>query len=195
MTVTEPHVHREPPRRAPFEARDAVVLGMALAAALLVAGAAAFAGVPRLQPLVGLVVILSIAYALSSNRRAIDRRTVAWGLALQVLFALVVLKTTAGQRLFQTLGGWINRLLDFAFVGSSMVFGPLGDKEVWPRIMNEVLGAEGARYSVIFAFQVLPTIIFIAALFAVLYYFGVMQGVVRLFAIVMRRVMRASGAE
>jgi CNT family concentrative nucleoside transporter len=168
---------------------------MALAAALLVAGAAAFAGVPRLQPLVGLVVILSIAYALSSNRRAIDRRTVAWGLALQVLFALVVLKTTAGQRLFQTLGGWINRLLDFAFVGSSMVFGPLGDKEVWPRIMNEVLGAEGARYSVIFAFQVLPTIIFIAALFAVLYYFGVMQGVVRLFAIVMRRVMRASGAE
>jgi CNT family concentrative nucleoside transporter len=195
MTVTEPHVHREPPRRAPFEARDAVVLGVALAAALLVAGAAAFAGVPRLQPLVGLVVILSIAYALSSNRRAIDRRTVAWGLALQVLFALVVLKTTAGQRLFQTLGGWINRLLDFAFVGSSMVFGPLGDKEVWPRIMNEVLGAEGARYSVIFAFQVLPTIIFIAALFAVLYYFGVMQGVVRLFAIVMRRVMRASGAE
>ena len=195
MTVTDAHVRREPPRRAPFEPRDAAVLGVALAAALLVAGVAAFGGLPRLQPFVGLVVILSIAYALSSNRRAIDTRTVAWGLSLQILFAILVLKTTAGQRVFQTLGGWINRLLDFAFVGSSMVFGPLGDKEVWPRIMNQVLGAEGARYSVIFAFQVLPTIIFIAALFAVLYYFGVMQVVVRVFAIVMRRVMRASGAE
>jgi CNT family concentrative nucleoside transporter len=195
MTVTEHQLHREPPRRAPFESRDAAVLGTALAVGLLIAAAAAFAGLPRLQPFVGLTVILSIAYALSSNRRAIDRRTVAWGLGLQILFALIVLKTSAGQRLFHTLGGWINRLLDFAFVGSSMVFGPLGDKEVWPRIMNRVLGEEGARYGVIFAFQVLPTIIFIAALFAVLYYFGVMQIVVRLFAIVMRRVMRASGAE
>jgi CNT family concentrative nucleoside transporter len=195
MTVTEAKVHREPPRRAPYEPRDAAVLGGALAGAMIIAAAAAFARMPRLQPLVGLIVILSIAYALSSNRRAIDRRTIAWGLGLQILFALIVLKTTVGQRLFQTLGGGINRLLDFAFVGSSMVFGPLGDKEVWPRIMNRVLGEEGARYSVIFAFQVLPTIIFIAALFAVLYYFGVMQIVVRLFAIVMRRVMRASGAE
>ena len=73
----------------------------------------------------------------------------------------------------------INRLLDFAFVGSAFVFGPLGDKAVWPRIMTQVLGPEGAQYGVIFAFQVLPTIIFIAALFAILYYFGVMQLVVR----------------
>ena len=86
----------------------------------------------------------------------------------------------------------MNRLLDFAFVGSSMVFGPLGSKEVWPRIMNQVLGPEGAQWSVVFAFQVLPTIIFIAALFAILYYFGVMQLVVQVFAVVMRRVMRAS---
>ena len=89
----------------------------------------------------------------------------------------------------------MNRLLDFSFVGSSMVFGPLGSKEVWPRIMNQVLGPEGAQWAVVFAFQVLPTIIFIAALFAVLYYFGVMQVIVRLFAIVMRRVMGASGAD
>ena len=74
--------------------------------------------------------------------------------------------------MFQTLGGAINRLLDFAFVGSGFVFGPLGDKVVWPRIMTQVLGPEGAQYGVIFAFQVLPTIIFIAALFAILYYFG-----------------------
>jgi CNT family concentrative nucleoside transporter len=171
------------------------VLGGAAAAAALLAALAAAGGMPRVQPLVGLVIIMAIAYALSTNRRAIDRRTVAWGLSLQVVFALLVLKTAGGQRLFQTLGGVINRLLDFAFVGSSFVFGPLGDKEAWPRIMTEVLGDDGARYGVIFAFQVLPTIIFIAALFAILYYFGIMQVVVRLFAVVMRRVMRASGAE
>ena len=186
---------QEPPPRQPYEAGDFLVLGAAAAAAAVVAALAAFAGMARLQPLVGLIVILALAYALSTNRRAIDRRTVAWGLGLQIVFALLVLKTAAGQRIFQSLGAAVNRLLDFAFVGSSFVFGPLGDKEVWPRIMTQVLGAEGARYSVIFAFQVLPTIIFIAALFAILYYFGVMQVVVRLFAIVMRRVMRASGAE
>jgi CNT family concentrative nucleoside transporter len=181
--------------RAPFEQRDAMVLLAAAAFAAVCAAAVHFGGMPRLQPLVGLTVIMSFAYAMSTNRRAIDRRTVAWGLSLQLVFALLVLKTAAGQRVFQTLGGLINRLLDFAFVGSSFVFGPLGDKVVWPRIMTQVLGPDGARYGVIFAFQVLPTIIFIAALFAILYYFGIMQLVVRVFAILMRRVMKASGAE
>jgi CNT family concentrative nucleoside transporter len=183
------------PPRAPYEPRDYLVIGTALAAAALVAAIARFGGVARIQPLVGLIVILTIAYAISTNRRAIDRRTVAWGLTLQIVFALIVLKTAVGRQVFQTLGAAINRLLNFAFVGSSFVFGPLGDKTVWPRIMNAVLGPEGAKYGVIFAFQVLPTIIFIAALFAILYYFGIMQFVVRLFAIMMRRVMRASGAE
>ncbi|HEX6976357.1 MAG TPA: Na+ dependent nucleoside transporter N-terminal domain-containing protein, partial [Vicinamibacterales bacterium] len=195
MTTTEPLPHAPRPMRAPYESRDFLVLGAAAAAAAVCALIARYGGVPRLQPLVGLIVILSVAYAFSTNRRAIDRRTVAWGLSLQIVFALLVLKTTAGQRLFQALGGAINRLLDFAFVGSSFVFGPLGDKEVWPRIMTTVLGPEGARYGVVFAFQVLPTIIFIAALFAILYYFGIMQLVVRLFAIVMHRIMKASGAE
>jgi CNT family concentrative nucleoside transporter len=193
--VAETDVHRTAPPRQPYETRDFIVLGAALAAAALFAILAAFAQLPGLQPLVGLLDILALAYAISTNRRAIDRRTVAWGLGLQIVFALLVLKTTTGQRVFQTLGSVINRLLDFAFVGSSFVFGPLGDKEVWPRIMTQILGEEGARYGVIFAFQVLPTIIFIAALFAILYYFGIMQIVVRLFAIMMRRVMRASGAE
>ena len=184
-----------PPRRVPYDRRDLLVLGGALAAAAVLAALASVGGLPRLQPLVGLIVILSLAYAMSTNRRAIDGRTVAWGLSLQILFALLVLKTTAGQRVFQALGNLMNRLLDFAFVGSSMVFGPLGSKEVWPRIMNQVLGPEGAQWGVVFAFQVLPTIIFIAALFAILYYFGVMQLVVQVFAVVMRRVMRASGAE
>jgi len=189
----ETAVHASPPR-APFDARDATILAGAAAVALAVALLARF-GVPKLQPLVGLVVILSIAFALSTNRRAIDLRTVAWGLGLQMLFALLVLKTPQGQKVFKVLGDLINRLLDFTVFGSGMVFGPLGDKSVWPRIMTTVLGEEGKNYAVLFAFQVLPTIIFIAALFAILYYFGIMQIVVRMFAIVMRRVMRASGAE
>jgi CNT family concentrative nucleoside transporter len=112
-----------------------------------------------------------------------------------VVFALLVLKNEWGQRTFKYLGDLITRLLDFANVGASFVFGPLGDREAWPRIMTGALGAEGARYAMIFAFQVLPTIIFIAALFAILYYFGVMQFVVRVFAWGMRKVMKASGAE
>ncbi len=195
MTVadTTDAVH-VPPARAPYDARDLAVIAAAGAAAAVVALGAHFA-MPRAQPLVGVIVIMTIAYAFSTNRRAIDPRIVAWGLALQFLFAVIVLKTAAGQRVFQVLGAAINRLLAFAFVGSSFVFGPLGDREVWPRIMTQVLGPEGARYGVVFAFQVLPTIIFIAALFAILYYFGVMQLVVRAFAVVMRRVMHASGAE
>jgi concentrative nucleoside transporter, CNT family len=194
-TPHETHAVTSPVQpRVPYDARDYTVIGGAAALAAVCAVVAQFAA-PRLQPLVGLIVILTIAYALSTNRRAIDRRAVAWGLSLQLLFALLVLKTSTGRQVFQTLGAAINRLLDFAFVGSGMVFGPLGNKDVWPRIMTKVLGEEGAQYGVIFAFQVLPTIIFIAALFAVLYYFGVMQVVVRVFALLMRRAMRASGAE
>jgi CNT family concentrative nucleoside transporter len=148
-----------------------------------------------LQPLFGAVVIIAIAYGLSTNRRAINWPTVAWGIGLQVVFALIVLKTTVGQRTFTTLGDLITRLLGFAGVGAAFVFGPLGSGTVWGRVMNSALGAEGSQYAVIFAFQVLPTIIFIAALFAILYYFGIMQLVVRFFALLMHRVMRASGAE
>src|SRR5262249_21759668 len=143
----------------------------------------------------GAAVILAIAVAFSANRRAINWTTVAWGLSLQVLFALIVLKTAVGQRVFTVLGDAINRLLGFAGVGAAFVFGPLGDSSVWSRAMIGALGPPGAQYGVIFAFQVLPTIIFIAALFAILYYFGVMQVVVRLFAMLMHRVMNASGAE
>src|SRR5207237_2648544 len=117
------------------------------------------------------------------------------GLSLQIIFALIVLKTTVGQRVFETLGAGINKLLGFAGVGAGFVFGLLGNSAVWGRAMTGALGPEGSNYAVIFAFQVLPTIIFIAALFAILYYYGVMQLVVRLMAIVMHRVMKCSGAE
>src|SRR5690349_308697 len=148
-----------------------------------------------LQPLLGAIVILLIAVACSTNRRAIRWSTVAWGLGLQIVFAIIVLKTNVGQMVFTTLGAYITRLLGFAGVGSSFVFGALGDSTVWGRVMVGALGPAGAQQASMFAFQVLPTIIFIAALFAILYYFGVMQVVVRAFAVLMHRVMGASGAE
>jgi CNT family concentrative nucleoside transporter len=138
----------------------------------------------RLLSLVGLVVIMGIAYLFSTDRKAIRGKTVAWGLALQLLFALFVLKTTIGQTVFSWVGDKINRLLQFSFVGSQFVFGKLG-----------LPGGGGDNIGFIFAFQVLPTIVFIAALFAILYYLGVMQVVVKLFAHVMTRLMGASGAE
>jgi len=138
----------------------------------------------RLLSLVGLVVILGIAYLFSTDRKAIRGKTVFWGLVLQLLFALFVLKTSVGQVVFAWLGGKINRLLQFSFVGSEFLFGKLG-----------LPGGGGDNIGFIFAFQVLPTIIFIAALFAILYYLGVMQLVVKLFAQVMTRLMGASGAE
>jgi concentrative nucleoside transporter, CNT family len=148
-----------------------------------------------LQPIFGAIVILTIAVAFSTNRRAINWTTVAWGLSLQVVFAIIVLKTPVGQKVFSTLGYYITKLLGFSGVGAAFVFGPLGNSGVWGEAMTRVFGPPGARYAVIFAFQVLPTIIFIAALFAILYYYGVMQLVVRVFAVVMHRVMKASGAE
>ena len=193
-THLDPFVEPSPPRRQPWTSRDFTVLG-ALALIAAVAIGLGTAGADRLQPVAGLALVLALAYCFSSARHAIDYRTVAWGLSLQFIFAVIVLKTGAGRQAFQAAGAVITRILDFAFVGSAFVFGPLGSREAWPRIMTAVLGEEGAQYGVIFAFQVLPTIIFIAALFAMLYYFGVMQLVVRVFAVVMRRFMRASGAE
>ncbi len=166
----------------------AVVLAVA-------AGLVAQAGVPRAQAIVGLVVILGIAYLASTRRRAIDLSTVAWGLSLQFAIAWFVLRRDEGRAVFAAAGNGITRLLAFADVGSSFVFGALGNKQIWPQIVTTVLGPSGAQFGTIFAFQVLPTIIFIAALFAILYYFGIMQIVVRGFAWGMRRVMKASGAE
>ncbi len=182
------------PVRQSWTRADIQLLG-GLAAVALVALVLASTAVPRLQSIVGIALVLAIAYVLSSARRAIDYRTIAWGLGLQFVFALIVLKTGTGRLVFQRVGDAITQLLNYAFVGSSFVFGPLGNPAAWQRIMTAVLGQDGQQFFNIFAFMVLPTIIFIAALFAMLYYFGVMQLIVRLFALIMRRFMRASGAE
>jgi CNT family concentrative nucleoside transporter len=135
----------------------------------------------RLRGLLGIVAILLIAIALSHNRRAIRWRVVAWGLGLQLLFAIFVLRIPAGQQLFRALGSFVTSILNYSYVGSQFVFGELGKP-------NSSLG-------VIFAFQLLPAIIFVSALFAIMYYLGIMQLIVRAFAILMSRVMGASGAE
>jgi CNT family concentrative nucleoside transporter len=135
----------------------------------------------RLRGLLGIVAILAIAIALSHNRKQIRWRVVAWGLGLQLLFAIFVLRIPAGQQLFRALGSFVTSILNYSYVGSQFVFGELGKP-------NSSLG-------VIFAFQLLPAIIFVSALFAIMYYLGIMQLIVRAFAMLMSRVMGASGAE
>jgi CNT family concentrative nucleoside transporter len=135
----------------------------------------------RFTGILGLLTMLSLAYAFSTNRRAIRLKTVAWGLGLQFVFAVFVLRIDAGRRVFQKAGDVVNHLLSYAFVGSQFVFGDLGK--------------QGSHLGFYFAFQVLPTIIFIAAFFAVLYHYGIMQFVIKIAAWVMTRVMGASGAE
>src|SRR5262252_9388430 len=135
----------------------------------------------RFTGILGLLTMLGLAYAFSTNRRAIRVKTVAWGLGLQIVFAVFVLKVEIGRWPFQKAGDGVNHLLSYSFEGSKFVFGELGK--------------QGSSMGFFFAFQVLPTIIFIAAFFAVLYYFGVMQFIIKIFAWVMTRVMGASGAE
>lgn len=131
--------------------------------------------------LLGIVTILGLAYLFSTNRRAIRIKTVAWGLSLQIAFAFIVLDTNIGREIFSVIGDAVTKLLDYSYFGSTFVFGDLGAKH--------------SKLGLLFAFQVLPTIIFIAAIFAVLYYYGIMPFIVKQAAKVMTRLMAASGAE
>src|SRR5438105_10469772 len=135
----------------------------------------------RFTGILGLMTMLGLAFAFSTNRRRINPKTVAWGLGLQFAFALFVLRLDIGRTIFQKLGDAVNKLLSYSFAGSEFIFGELGKKT--------------SQLGFYFAFQVLPTIIFIAAFFAVLYHFGVMQFIIRQAARVMTRFMGASGVE
>ncbi len=130
--------------------------------------------------IVGLVVLYGIAYGLSRNRAAVNTSTVLWGLGLQLLFALIIIKTTPGQALFAALATGVTRLLTFADAGSEFVFGSL---------------AHSDQAGFILAFQVLPVVVFIASFFSVLYFIGLMQRIVLLMARGMHRTMRVSGSE
>jgi CNT family concentrative nucleoside transporter len=138
----------------------------------------------RLPGLLGIIVLLSLAYVFSTNRRAIKLKTVLWGLGLQFLFAILVFRLSLGEKTMTYLGAQITNFLGYSFAGAKFVFGALGIPQGTP-------GSLGF----FFAFQVLPTIIFISAFFALMYYLGIMQLIIKAFAWVMTRVMGISGAE
>jgi len=148
----------------------------------------------RYAGLLGIIVFLSIAYVSSTNRRAIRLKTVLWGLGLQFLFAWIVIRFTWGQRTLQTAGAAVNKLLAYSFKGSTFVFGNLGFPAD-PNAHLPFLDPGSSQLGFIFAFQVLPTIIFISAFFALMYHLGVMQIIIKGMAWVMNRLMGVSGAE
>lgn len=137
-----------------------------------------------LRGLLGIAVLLGLAVLFSSDRRNINWRLVAIGVGLQLIFALLVLKTTPGQVVFEGIGAAFAGLLAFTFEGSEFIFGPLGmDPE-----------QEGS-FGFVFAFQVLPTIVFFGSLMAVLYYVRLIQPVVKGLGRFMAKAMNISGAE
>jgi concentrative nucleoside transporter, CNT family len=134
----------------------------------------------RFTGILGVLTMLGLAFAFSTNRKAIRIKTVAWGLSLQIVFAIFVLKIDYGRIAFQKAGDAVTKLLGYSYAGAHFVFGDLAKP-------GSQLGY--------FAFGVLPTVIFVCALFAILYHVGIMQIIIRIFAWVMTRVMGASGAE
>ena len=142
----------------------------------------------RFIGLIGMVLILGIAFLLSNNRKAINYRTVGVGLLLQWGLAVFILKTSVGKSTFAWLGAKIQRLLEMADKGADFVFGPLVNKG----LLDNVLGPEN---SFIFFFKVIPTIIFVAVLVNIMYHIGVMQRVVSVMAVGMKWLLGVSGAE
>jgi concentrative nucleoside transporter, CNT family len=144
----------------------------------------------RFTGILGIAAVLLAAWLGSTNRRRIRWRTVVWGLGLQVLFAFFVLKFTFGQQFMAWAGGVVSGMLSATTAGTRVLFGELGlpNGGAFGKLIAPSSGS-------VFAFQVLPTIIFISAFFAVLYHIGVMQILIRALAWVMLKTMRISGAE
>ncbi len=149
----------------------------------------------RLVGLIGIATMIGLAVLLSYDRKAINWKLVASGLGLQAVFGILVLKTTAGQWVFQTVGDLITSLLGFQEEGARFVFGNLVQSTV------PVTAADGSGVAMVaqtgsyFAFNVLPTIIFFSALMSVMYYLGIMQMIVKALAWVMQKTLKTSGAE
>ncbi len=150
----------------------------------------------RFTGVLGILAVLAAAWLFSTDRRSIRWRTIAWGLGLQFTFAFLVLRFSFGQAVMGWAGGVVTNMLSATFAGTRVLFGELGLPnsgafgDMLAKLPNHTAG-QGA----IFAFQVLPTIIFISAFFAVLYHIGLMQIIIRGMAWVMLKTMRISGAE
>ncbi len=128
----------------------------------------------------GLAVLISVAFAFSGNRNAVDWKQVLAGIGLQVVFAIIVILVPGGREFFDIISRVFVKVIDFAMVGGEFIFGALSDAE---------------QFGFIFVFQVLPTIIFFASLMSVLYHIGFMQKIVQGMAWVMQKVLRVSGSE
>jgi CNT family concentrative nucleoside transporter len=136
----------------------------------------------RLIGIAGILVLLCIALAMSNNRKAISWRLVTWGLGIQILFAIIILKTPVGIPFFGAIDIGIKNLLSFSDAGSDFLFKSFRYGVVEDPLMN-------------FAFRILPTLIFFSSLIAVLYHLGIMQFVVKWIAKVMQKSMGTSGSE
>jgi CNT family concentrative nucleoside transporter len=148
---------------------------------------------PRGQAAFGIVCFIGLIMVFSSNLRAVNWRTVGWGIGLQLLLALLILKLEIGgyrpvYELFRAVAVLFAKFTEFADAGARFVFGPLAD----PAALGKVFGEKNGF---VFAFSALPPIIFVASFFTVLYHFGVLQFVVRMFARGMMYLMGTSGAE
>lgn len=141
----------------------------------------------------GLVVLLSIAWLFSNSRKNINWRIVGTGIGLQLLFAIFVILTPWGSIVFDAIGSFFVKIINFTFDGAEFVFGALASQSTFDRAFPESMQNQG--FGFIFAFQVLPTIIFFSSLMSVLYHLGLMQKIVQGMAWVMAKTMRVSGAE
>jgi CNT family concentrative nucleoside transporter len=179
---------------APRTDRSLRLVAVAVAAALpLVAWALGGIVGPRGQAAAGALCFIAICAACSTNLRAVYWRTVLWGIALQLVLAVFILKLDfngfrPGYALFSGIAAIVTRFLEFTNAGSYFVFGALANQELMGKIFGPANGF-------VFAFSALPTIIFISSFFTVLYYFGILQFVVWLMARVMMYLLRTSGAE
>lgn len=138
--------------------------------------------------IIGIILILAIAFLLSNNRKAINYRLVISGLSIQVLLALFILKTSIGSNLFAFVGKKIEGLLTLADKGGEFVFGGL----IKPELLKPIFGDQ---YSFLFMFKIMPTIIFVAVLVSMAYHIGLMQIIVSFFARIVHALMRVSGSE
>lgn len=156
----------------------------------------------RLRSLLGMLLLGGLAWAFSVNRSNVAWRVVLWGIGLQLLFALFILKTPLGAELFDWLNTVVVALLGFTVEGARFIFGdlvynnvPLGEGVAGSNAPIQEIPGQVARTGASFAFNVLPTIIFFSALMTVLYHIGVMQVLVKGVAWIMQRTLGTSGAE
>jgi CNT family concentrative nucleoside transporter len=138
-------------------------------------------------------VLIGIAWLFSSAKKDINWRIVATGIGLQLVFAVFVILTPWGSVVFDAIGSFFVKIINFTFDGAKFVFGALADRATFEKAFPDEMKSQGVGF--LFAFQVLPTIIFFSSLMSVLYHLGLMQKLVQAMAWVMSKTMRVSGAE